>query len=146
MTMICRWGEVFRNVEHLASLLFYEKACILHLMQIAFLNTVEIDQFNRVGCAAVQLRLAYTTRVITVRDSLITRTVVDKVRRIGVLDCAAVGKVELARLLICEVVRCKRRCCDEQYHGGELSSQVQSFLIEDLIGRTIAEAFTWTHV
>ena len=128
MTMICRWGEVFRNVEHLASLLFHEKACSLHLMQIAFLNTVEIDRFNRVGCAAVQLRLAYTTRSITVRDSLITRTVVDKVRRIGVLDCAAVGKVELARLRICEVVRCKRRCCDGQCHVANCQVKCNRFL------------------
>ena len=91
--------------------------CILPALANYIFNLVEIDRFNRVGCEAVQSRLTNTTRFITIGNSLIARTVVNKVRCIGVFDRAAIRIVELPRLCVCEVVRCKRGRGDGQSHS-----------------------------
>ena len=51
------------------------------------------------------LRLADAAGLIAVRDSLITRVVGNEVRRVGVLDRAAVCIMELAGLRVCKIVR-----------------------------------------
>lgn len=79
-------------------------------------DVAEIGDF-RDGSLSAVLWLAYAARLIAVGDRFVARIVGNEVWRVRVLDGAAVGEVELARLCICEIVRGERGRGDGESHS-----------------------------